>query len=98
MSAEMIASSRVASVLSNAIKRSGRTVRDIAKEVGLRSNFLSMLQRGNSKVPLSRAPALAVAVGLDAPQFLRLCMSEYTPDLLEVVDTYLGSGTAENKK
>ena len=89
----------VAATLAAAIQRSGKRQREIASEVGyLRPNIVTMFKQGHTRVPLDVAPALAQAVGLDPVGFLRACLGEYDPRLLEVLDEAFGDALSENER
>ena len=77
----------MASFLADHIDRSLKTQTEIALEAGFeRSNIISMLKGGITKLPLVRVPALAKAIGANPTILFRLCMDEYSPDLLAVCD------------
>lgn len=82
--------------LRDAIRRSGKTQAQIACEAGLqRANILSMMRTGETKVPLSRIPALAEATGTSARVFLRVALAEYQPEVWRVIAGSFGDVLTE---
>lgn len=85
--AHKTAHSDVAVFLTNALEATSKTQQEIANEAGFpRSNVLSMMKMGMTKLPIVRIPAIADALGVDKVELFRLAMSEYSPELLEVCD------------
>lgn len=79
--------SPTAAFLAAAIEDSGLTQREIAVRAGLpKPNVLSMMKRGETKVPIERIPALAEACDCDPQQFLRVAMNEYYPEAWGVLN------------
>lgn len=67
--------SAVADFIASRIKHVGKTQREIAREAGfVRPNVLTMIKRGQTKVPLARVGALARALETD-PLMLMKCAS-----------------------
>lgn len=65
----------------------GLTDHDVCLAVGLeREIALGLIKSGNMKFPLTRIPALAVALDLDPAELLKLALSEQSPDLLQVIE------------
>ncbi len=80
-----------ANMLSEAIEQSGMTQREIADRVGFKSpNIITMLKKGDTRVPLNRIPALAQALGMDERDFLITAIAEYHPGVHEVLVDVLG--------
>jgi hypothetical protein len=68
-----------------------RTQREIAGEIGYsNSNVITMFKQGLTKIPVAVAPKLAVAIGVDPGQFLRMVLNEYMPDLLPEIEKHVG--------
>jgi hypothetical protein len=81
------AHSKVALFLTNAIDASPKSQSEIAAEAGFpKSNIISMIKMGLTKLPLTRIPALAKSIDVDPAELYRMCMEEYMPDLLKVTD------------
>lgn len=58
-----------------------KTQSKIAQESGfLNPSMLSMIKHGKERLPLRRVPALALALGVDAPELYRLAMEQYWSD------------------
>jgi len=69
------------------IAMSGKTQVEIAQEVGFKKpNMLSMIKMGKTKLPLTKAPALADALGIDRKHLVMRCLREYHPDIVEVLE------------
>jgi transcriptional regulator with XRE-family HTH domain len=93
------ASTKVADLVSHHIDASQKPRYQIAEESGfVNPSMISMIKNGSMKVPLERAPKLAVALGLDPTQFLRRVLHEYTPEVLEVIEEYMGGLLSENER
>ncbi len=81
------AHSKVAVFLTNAIDASPKSQAEIAEEAGFpKSNIISMIKMGLTKLPVVRVPAMAKAIDVDPVELFRMCMEEYMPDLLKVTD------------
>jgi hypothetical protein len=64
----------------------GKPQIDIAKEAGFdRPNVITMIKQGKTKVPLNKMGSMAKALEIDPVFFFKLCMSEYMPDLLDMI-------------
>lgn len=80
----------VASYLTNEIRKSRKTQKEIAREAGFPTpNILSMIKSGETKMPLARVPALSEALDVPPQEMLRRCLAEYDPELLRVIDMAL---------
>ena len=78
----------VARRLADLIEASGKTQREIAQEAGFASqNIISMIKSGDTKVPLSRVPALAKSLGVAPQDLFADCLEAYEPELFEVFAT-----------
>jgi transcriptional regulator with XRE-family HTH domain len=92
--------SPTALIIADAIEASGKTHREIATEMGYdRPNVISMMKKGEMRVPLERIPAFAAATGIEADVLLRTAMLEYMPETWKVVaqaqnKTAVGTGRA----
>jgi transcriptional regulator with XRE-family HTH domain len=90
-------SSPTARFLAYAIDYSRKTQREIAEEVGLSANSISMMKNGICKVPINRIPALAEACGVDPVTFLKIAMEEYEPEAWTVLHEVFGGLLAEDE-
>jgi transcriptional regulator with XRE-family HTH domain len=79
------------------INQSEKTQREIALAMGYeRSNLISMFKQGITRVPLDKVPALAEALDVDPAELIVMWLSDYEPELLEVINSNVGmllSGT-----
>jgi transcriptional regulator with XRE-family HTH domain len=81
----------VAEYLTAQMKICGKSQKQIAAEVGFpKANVLTMLKHGSTKIPLHRVPALARSLGVDPARFMRLVLEEYSPEILEAIESSLG--------
>ena len=72
--------------------------REIAAEVGYdKPNIVSMMKRGDAKVPLEKIPLFAKALEADAGHMFRLALEQYWPDLNEVVGEIFGNTVSSNE-
>lgn len=80
----------VAKYIGQQLALSERSQKEIAAEIGYdRPNFLTMVKSGQSKLPISKAPALARAMGVDQRHFLRIVMQEYMPEVWNALEEVL---------
>lgn len=69
------------------IDASGKTQREIAREIGYpRPNVVSMLKTGSMSLPLLKVPVLARCLGVDPAVMMRRAIAEYEPELLAILD------------
>ena len=79
--------SAVAKYLALHIDQSEKTQIQIAAESGFpKSNVISMLKSGQTKLPIARIPALARALDACEHELFYLAMREYNPDWLAVIE------------
>lgn len=89
----------VAEYLTKAIELSGKTQREVAREVGYeKPNVVSMMKQGQTRVPLEKAPLFARACGVDPSFFLRLVLEEYHPQAYEVIRDTVGEPLTRNER
>jgi hypothetical protein len=80
----------IAELISLQIRMTGKSVAEVSREVGFNNpNFLSMIRRGKTKIPLNRVPALAKALEICPRGLLFRCLEEYEPELLETIQICL---------
>ncbi len=79
----------VAQFLKQALAASGKTQREIARELGYEnSNVITMFKQGLTKVPLTKAGSMAKALGVDPVFFFKLLLSEYAPETLTAIEEF----------
>jgi len=79
--------STVAEYLALHIGRSEKTQAQIAEESGFpKSNVISMLKNGQTKLPIARIPAFARSLNVCEHELFYLAMREYNPDWLAVIE------------
>ena len=89
----------VADYLCKAIDLSGKTQKQIAREVGYpKPNIISMMKQGDTKIPLDKIPAFAKACGVDASAFVRLAIKEYFPEMWKVLSKTVGEPLTKNEE
>lgn len=92
-------SSTVAEYLAHQLRVCGMTQKQVAEAAGFPNpNVISMMKRGQTKVPLDKVPALARALGVDPAHFLRIVMLEYTPENWKAVQEALGFVLSRNER
>jgi len=88
--------SPTANLLSDAIEKSELTQRAIADRVGFKNaNIMSMINSGETRVPLNRIPALSQVLGIGEHHFLMIAIEEYHPGVHEVLIDVLGVPTSD---
>lgn len=86
MSTATSSKTSVAEFLAAYVDRSGRSHGEIAKDSGmLHPRIIEMMCDGRAKVPINRVLALAATLGINAAEFARIVLAEYSPDTLAVV-------------
>jgi len=86
----MTKKAELALFIANKIKASRRTQREIARDAGIpNSNFLSMIKAGDAKIPISRVPALADALGVHRADLLRRVLEADHPEMFAIIDSVL---------
>ncbi|RYH08033.1 helix-turn-helix transcriptional regulator [Tropicimonas sp. IMCC6043] len=81
--------SPTAEFLSNAIETSGLTQREIAQKAGFeKPDIISMMKLGETKVPIERIRALAIACNVEASDFLRVALQECHPEMWGVMNMF----------
>jgi hypothetical protein len=77
----------VAAFLARHVDASVKSQNAIAREAGFtRSNIISMLKMGVTKVPIERVPGLAAALEICEHDLLRRVLAEYQPGFLAMLD------------
>ena len=71
----------IAAFIGLRIDTSGKTQTEIAEEIGIEQNFLSMIRNGKAKIPIGRILALADALEVDRADFVRRVLDAFQPDL-----------------
>ena len=75
-----------------------KSQRDIALEMGYdKPNVLSMIKRGETKLPLDRVQALALAMDVDPAHLLRMALEDYLPALAAAFDSIMGHVATQNE-
>lgn len=76
----------VAEYVSWQINLCGKMQTEIAEEVGFeKPNVISMIKQGKTKVPINKIGKMAKALNVDPIFFLKMCINEYMPDMLEAI-------------
>lgn len=90
--------SATAVMLTKAIDQSPLTQREIAKKAGFpAANVISMIKKGEMKLPIDRIPALARALGIDPLALLTCAMEEYNPEVWHVIQSHKGEFVSEDE-
>ena len=81
----------LAAFLHKAIDRSGKTQKQLAKEMGFQSqNMISMLKHDAAPFPIERVIEAAIALNVDAGHLLRLVLEQWWPRRLPVIEEIFG--------
>ena len=84
--------SRFARRVDALVNASPKSQKRIASEMGYRNpNIVSMFKRGTTRVPFDKVPALALSVGADPVELLRLWLEEYQPQMVLIVERHFGA-------
>jgi transcriptional regulator with XRE-family HTH domain len=77
----------------------GKTQAEIAKECGFdKPNVITMIKQGKTKVPVNKIATMAKALEVDPVFFLKLTLSEYMPDLLDIITAITGQQVVTNNE
>jgi transcriptional regulator with XRE-family HTH domain len=80
--------------LREAIDDSGKSQADLAVRLGYDNpNVISMFKSGTTRVPLTKVPAIARWLGLDATALVREWFEAYEPDALPVIEAHFGKAS-----
>lgn len=91
--------SGVARRVTEMVNSSEKTQMQIANELGYqKANIITMFKQGVTKVPLSKAGALARACDADPLEFLRLCLDEYSSETLKAIEETMGELLSRNER
>ena len=94
------AESKIARYLAKQIDAiaSEKSQREIAAEIGYdKPNMLSMIKRGESKLPLEKVPLMAKALHVDTGHLMRLAMEQYWPNMHEAIRDSFGYTVTKNE-
>lgn len=96
---KLLIESDVARRVTDMVNQCPKSQREIAQELGYpKSNIITMFKQGVTKVPITKATALAQACDCDPVEFLRLCLAEYAPGMLETVEEVIGKLLSPNER
>lgn len=77
----------------------GKTQKSIAEALGYdKPNIIVMFKKGDTKLPVTKVPALAKELGVDPMHLLRMTLSEYTPEILAVIESLSGTFISANER
>jgi transcriptional regulator with XRE-family HTH domain len=81
----------VAEYLGQVIDLSGKTQTEICEALGYSNrNIVTLFRQGKTKLPVNKVRAMAIVLGLDPANLLRMVMTEYMPDAWKVIEEILG--------
>lgn len=82
--------SNVAHFIATRIEELGLKLVDIAEVCGFeRSNVVTMIKQGKTKLPMDKIGSMARALQTDPFELYRLCMQEYLPSTWEAIEPIL---------
>lgn len=91
--------SKVARLITEMCNNTDKTQLQIAEESGLQgTNIITMFKTGRTKFPIRRIKPFADAVGGDAEELLEVLLSEYMPEVLEVLTTLKGRVLSKDER
>jgi transcriptional regulator with XRE-family HTH domain len=80
----------VAEFLTALIKSSDLLQKDVAKRAGFDApNVITMIKKGDTKLPLDKVGPMAEALGTDPVALLKMCLEEYQPATWRVIAPYM---------
>ena len=72
--------------------------REVAREIGYdKPNMISMIKRGEVKVPFEKIPALADALEVDQGHFFRLAFEQHWPEHAKIINDVFGTVLSRNE-
>jgi len=75
-----------------------KSQREIASEVGYeRPNIISMIKRGETKLPLDKVPAFAKALHVDPAHLFRLALDQQLPEVAKIMHQVFGKTVSHNE-
>jgi transcriptional regulator with XRE-family HTH domain len=81
----------VAEYLTRAIDMSQKTQAEICDALGYPNrNVITLFKQGKTKLPINKVRAMAIVLGLDPANLLRMVMNEYMPDAWRVIEEVVG--------
>jgi len=86
--ANAVAPRNVAEYISWQIRLCGKSQTEIAQQSGFdKPNVITMIKQGKTKVPLAKIGSMAKALEVDPVFFMKLVLSEYMPDVADIIET-----------
>ena len=80
----------VAQFVTNAVKKSRRSLEEIAEEVGYSdAKAIEMLMKGITKLPFNKTGAIAKAIYQEPAELLTLALNEYMPGFMATLEECL---------
>lgn len=84
----------VARYLEQRIALSGKSQKAIAAECGYANpNIITMFKNGATRLPFPKVAVMARALEVDPKELLRLVLSDYNPEALDMLDEVLGNAS-----
>lgn len=82
----------VAAFIARQINLCGKSQVQIAQECGFdKPNVITMIKQGRTKVPIGKIGRMAKALEIDPVFFLKMCLQEYNPDMMDAITTIIGT-------
>lgn len=77
----------------------GKTQKSVAEALGYsKPNIIVMFKKGDTKLPINKISALSRELGVDPLHLLRMTLAEYTPEILESIETIAGAFISANER
>lgn len=77
--------SRVSNLIKTTREKRKITQQELSDYLGVRVQFISLIENGRSKLPLDKAPLVCASIGLKKKELVDALMSDYA----EQIETYL---------
>ncbi|WP_227815038.1 hypothetical protein [Nitrogeniibacter aestuarii] len=85
-----ITNETVAAMLTRLTAESGKTIEQIATELGYQSpNPFRLMLDGTVKLPIAQIPVQAQVLGCESGRLLRVALDEYMPGVVDVIEECL---------
>ncbi|MEO9497653.1 MAG: hypothetical protein ABJG42_24480 [Vibrio splendidus] len=89
--------SDVPRIITSAVRNSSKSQADLARELNLNSNLITMFKQGRTKIPIARAREVAIALDLDTYAFVRMILEEYYSDILFSIESTFAFSSDESE-
>ncbi|WP_172380270.1 helix-turn-helix domain-containing protein [Vibrio sp. Vb339] len=86
-------------IVTSAVRNSIKSQAELASELNLNANLITMFKQGRTKVPISRAAELARVLNINEQEFVRLVLESYHQEVLKAIEaTFVVSKTVDENE